>query len=327
MTKLYVTRTMPEENLERLRRHAEFEINGEDRPLTRDELKAKVSGREAIIAFLTDRIDEEVLEAAGPQLKIVANFAVGINNLDVEAASRRGVILTNTPGVLDDATADLTLALMLAVARRVVEADRYVRAGRWTSSWSPSFFVGQDVHGKTLGIAGAGRIGQNVARKARAFGMRILYTRRHRDEGFERETGAEFVDKARLLAQSDFVSLHVPLTPETHHYVGSAELAAMKPSAILINASRGPVVDEMALVEALRQRRIWGAGLDVFEEEPQLAPGLAELENVVIVPHIASATPATRQAMGDIAIDNVLAVLAGGAPLTCVNPGVLDRRA
>jgi lactate dehydrogenase-like 2-hydroxyacid dehydrogenase len=325
LDKVYVTRMVPAENLERLRRHFDVEINMEDRPLTRAELIDKVQGRDALIAFLTDRIDGEVLDAAGPRLKVVANFAVGFNNLDLAAATERGVVLTNTPGVLDDATATLTLALLLAVARRVVEADRYVRAGRWTSAWSPSFFVGQDVAGRTLGIAGAGRIGQNVARKARAFDMDILYTKRRRDEAFERETGAVFVDKPALLARSDFVSLHVPLLPETHHYIGAAELAAMKPSAILVNASRGPVVDERALVEALREGRIWGAGLDVFEDEPALAPGLAELDNVVIVPHIASATPETRRAMGDAAIDNVLKVLAGEPPASCVNPEVLRR--
>ena len=325
MYDVYVTRMVPEANLERLRQLFDVEINAMDRPLTREELLAKVAGRDGIISFLTDRIDGELLDAAGPQLKVVANFAVGFNNLDIEAATRRGIVLSNTPGVLDDATATLTLALLLASARRVVEADRYIRAGRWTSAWSPTFFVGQDVAGKSLGIVGAGRIGRNVARKARAFDMRILYTKRHRDSDFERETGAVFMDKDRLLAQSDFVSLHVPLLPETHHYIGARELSLMKPSAILINASRGPVVDEKALVEALRSGVIWGAGLDVFEDEPALAPGLAELENVVIVPHIASATPQTRQAMGDAAIDNLLAVLSGEPPPSCVNPDVLRR--
>ena len=325
MYDVYVTRMVPEANLERLRQLFDVEINDMDRPLTREELKAKVAGRDGIITFLTDRIDGELLDAAGPQLKVVANFAVGFNNLDIEAATTRGIVLSNTPGVLDDATATLTLALLLASARRVVEADRYIRAGRWTSAWSPTFFVGQDVAGKALGIVGAGRIGRNVARKARAFDMRILYTKRHRDSDFERETGAVFMDKDRLLAQSDFVSLHVPLLPETHHYIGARELSLMKPSAILINASRGPVVDEKALVEALRGGVIWGAGLDVFEDEPALAPGLAELENVVIVPHIASATPQTRQAMGDAAIDNLLAVLSGEPPPSCVNPEVLRR--
>ena len=325
MYDVYVTRMVPEANLERLRQLFDVEINAMDRPLTREELLAKVAGRDGIISFLTDRIDGELLDAAGPQLKIVANFAVGFNNLDVEAATRRGIVLTNTPGVLDDATATLTLALLLASARRLVEADRYIRAGRWTSAWSPDFFVGQDIAGKNLGIVGAGRIGRNVARKARAFDMRILYTKRHRDEDFERETGAVFMDKDRLLAEADFVSLHVPLLPETHRYIGARELSTMKPSAILINASRGPVVDEKALVEALRSGTIWGAGLDVFEDEPALAPGLAELENVVIVPHIASATPATRTAMGDAAIDNLVAVLSGEPPPSCVNPDVLRR--
>jgi lactate dehydrogenase-like 2-hydroxyacid dehydrogenase len=325
MNKVYVTRMVPEESLARLRRHFEFEINMEDRSLTREELKEKVRGREAIISLLGDRIDGEILDAAGPQLKIVANFAVGFDNLDLAAATERGVILTNTPGVLDDATAGLALALILATARRVAEGDRYVRAGQWTGAWSPGFFVGRDVDGATLGIVGAGRIGRNLARKARAFDMRLLYTGRRRQPDFEEETGAIHVDKAELLAQSDFVSLSVPLTPQTRHYIGAEELAAMKPTAILINTSRGPVVDEKALVEALRTRRIWGAGLDVFEDEPRLAPGLAELDNVVLLPHIASATPKTRQAMGDLAIDNVLKVLRGEPPISCINPEVLAR--
>jgi glyoxylate reductase len=323
MSKVYVTRMVPPENLERLRGHFDVEVNALDRPLTRQELLEKVRGRDGLLTFLTERVDAELLDAAGPQLKVVANFAVGFNNMDPAAATERGVVLANTPGVLDDATATLSFALLLAVARRVGEADRYIRAGRWTSAWSHDFFVGQDVAGKTLGIAGAGRIGRNLGRKARAFDMRLLYTKRSRDEAFERETGAVFVGKQSLFAQSDFVSLHVPLTPETHHYVGERELALMKPTAILINASRGPVVDERALVEALRERRIWGAGLDVFEDEPRLSPGLAELENVVIVPHIASATPQTRRAMGDAAIDNIRNVLAGAPPVSCVNPEVL----
>ncbi len=319
---VYVTRMIPQENLEDLRKSFDVDVNPDDRALAKEELKARVAGRDAVVSLLTDTIDGEVLDAAGPQLRIVANYAVGYNNFDLEAASRRGVILTNTPGVLDDATATHTIALLLATARRIAEADKYVREGRW-KGWAPLFFVGLDVDHKTLGIAGLGRIGRNVARKARAFQMDILYSDVRRDLEFEQLVDARFVDKEQLLRQSDFLSLHVPLLPETRHYIGEAELALMKETAVLINASRGPVVDEKALVRALRARRIWGAGLDVFENEPVLEPGLAELDNVVIVPHIASATPATRLAMGRIAVGNIVKVLGGRPPDTCVNPEVL----
>ncbi|MDE2488372.1 MAG: D-glycerate dehydrogenase, partial [Alphaproteobacteria bacterium] len=274
------------------------------------------------ISLLTDRIDDDLLAAAGPQLKIVANVAVGFNNVDVAAATRRRVLITNTPGVLDDATATLTMALLLATARRLAEADAYIRAGKW-KGWTPDFFMGLDVDGKTLGIVGAGRIGRNTARKARAFGMRILYCGRRRDEAFEAETGAQHRDRDALLAEADYVSLHLPLNEETRHFIGARELSLMKPTAVLINAARGPVVDERALVEALRSRTIWGAGLDVFEHEPELAPGLAELPNVVLAPHIGSATPATREAMARMAARNVIEALNGRPPLSPVNPEVL----
>jgi lactate dehydrogenase-like 2-hydroxyacid dehydrogenase len=295
-------------------------VNLHDRTPTHEELMRVVRGRKALITTVSDMIDDAIMEAAGPDLRIIANHAVGYNNIDLPAAARRGIIVTNTPGVLDDATATLTITLMLAVARRIVEADAYLRAGSWTTGWAPSFFAGLDVDGKTLGIAGLGRIGMNVARKARAFGMHILYASRRRNDAFEAETGARHVGKEELFRESDFLSIHLPLTPETHHYVGAGELSLMKPTAVLLNVARGPVVDEAALVEALRERRIWGAGLDVFEEEPALAPGLAELDNVTIVPHIGSATLETRRAMGEIAVNNVLRVLAGEAPTHPVNP-------
>jgi lactate dehydrogenase-like 2-hydroxyacid dehydrogenase len=319
---VYVTRAIPEENIAALKAQFAVEVNPDDRALSRDELKDKVRGRDAVVSLLTDAIDGEVLDAAGPQLKIVANYAVGYNNFDLAAATARKVILTNTPGVLDDATATHTIALLLATARRLGEADRYVRAGKW-QGWGPLFFIGLDVDHQILGIAGLGRIGKNVARKAKAFDMKILYNDVQRDLEFERDTDAVFVDKATLLRQSDFLTLHVPLTPQTKHYIGAAELRQMKPTAVLINAARGPVVDEHALVQALRERWIFGAGLDVFENEPELAPGLAELDNAVIVPHIASATPATRLAMGRIAVGNIEKVLSGQKPDTCVNPEVL----
>ena len=319
-----VTRMVPQENLDRLRERFDVEVNADDRPLTRAELLAKVKGRDAILSMLTDTIDGEVLDAAGPQCKVVANFAVGYNNFDPAAATQRGVVLTNTPGVLDDATATLAFTLLLATARRVVEADKYVRDGKWTG-WAPLFFIGLDVDGKTLGVAGLGRIGKNVARKGAAFGMKVIYNDVRRDPELEASIGARFVDKDALLAESDFLTLHVPLLPETRHWIGETELAAMKPTAVLINAARGPVVDEKALARALKDKVIWGAGLDVFENEPLVEPELLGLDNVIIVPHVASGTTETRLNMGRIAVENITRVLTGEPPTTCVNPEVLKR--
>lgn len=319
---VYVTRLIPQENIEALRTEFDVEVNTEDRALSPAELKERVRGKAAVVSLLTDEITADVLDAAGPQCRIVANYAVGFNNFDLAAATQRKVVLTNTPGVLDDATATHTFTLLLAMARRIAEADRFVRAGEWRG-WAPMFFVGLDVDGRTLGIAGLGRIGRNVARKARGFDMRIIYNDVRRDAPFEAESGAEFVDKETLLRDSDFLTLHVPLVPETRHFIGAAELAKMKRTAVLINASRGPVIDEKALVDALREKRIFGAGLDVYENEPALEPGLAELDNAIIVPHIASATPATRINMGKIVVANIRNVLSGRPPDTCVNPDVL----
>ena len=323
--KIYVTREIPRATIEALEAEHDVTVNGEDRALSPEELRRNVAGCAAIVSLLTDRIDGALLDAAGPNCRIVANYAVGTNNFDVPSATERGVALTNTPGVLDDATATHTIALMLAMARRIPEAERFLREGRW-DGWKPMFFIGADVDRKILGIAGAGRIGRNVARKARGFDMEILYSDVGRNHAIEDETGARFVSKDELLARSDFLTLHVPLVPETHHYIGADELGRMKPTAILINASRGPVVDEKALVEALRERRIWGAALDVFENEPALAPGLIDLPNVVIVPHIASATEETRLQMGEIVSRNVLAVLSGKQPDCCINADALASR-
>jgi len=321
---VYVTRMIPEDNIEELRKHFDVEVNADDRALSKAELKEKIKGKDAVISLLTDTIDGEVLDAAGPQLKIVANYAVGFNNFDVPAATQRGVILTNTPGVLDEATATHTFTLLLSMARRIPEGDKFVREGKW-QGWAPMFFIGLDVDQKTLGIAGLGRIGQNVARKAKGFDMKIFYTDVRRNEAFEKEVGATFVDKETLLKESDFLTLHVPLLPETRHYIGEKEFKLMKKTAVLINASRGPVVDEAALVTALQQKEIWGAGLDVFENEPAIAPGLAELNNVVLVPHVASATMDTRLKMGDIAVGNIIKVLNGQLPDTCVNPDAIKK--
>jgi glyoxylate reductase len=322
--RVYITRMIPQENIDELRKHFDVEVNPEDRALTKAELREKAKGRDAIVSLLTDTIDGELLDAAGPQCKIVANYAVGINNFDVAAATKRGVILTNTPGVLDDATATHTFALLLATARRLAEADKFVRDGKW-KGWAPMFFIGMDVDRRTLGIAGMGRIGSNVARKAKGFDMKIIYADVRRNPQAEKEVGATYVDKDTLLRESDFLTLHVPLMTETRHYIGERDLKLMKKTAVLINACRGPVVDENALLKALQEKQIWAAGLDVFENEPEIVPGLTKLDNVVVVPHIASATTETRINMGKIAVNNVIKVLNGQPPDTCVNLEVLKK--
>lgn len=271
----------------------------------------------AMLTFVSDRVDADLLKAL-PQLRIVANVAVGVDNIDRAACAARGVIVTNTPGVLTEATADLAFALLLATARRVAEGDRFVRAGRW-QNWQPDLLLGVPVHGGTLGILGLGRIGQAVARRARGFGMHVLYhQRRQLDGNLERALGATFVSLDDLFASSDFLSLHCPLTPETFHIVSAPRLARMKPSAIVINTTRGGCVDEAALLAALTAGTIRAAGLDVFENEPQVLPGLLSLEQIVLSPHIGSAETATRFAMARLAADNVLAVLGGKPPLTPV---------
>lgn len=291
-------------------------VHDKDEPPSRSRLLADVAGAAAAITLLTDRVDAEFFDAAGDQLRIVANCAVGYDNIDIPEARKRGIFVTNTPGVLDEATADLALGLILATTRRIVEADRFVRSGAsWI--WGPRLFVGLDVSaGTVLGIVGLGRIGMAVARRAHAFGMRILATGRRATSDEAVGYGVEACDLDTLLAQSDVVTLHCPLNDETRHLIAAAEMAAMKPSSVLINTARGPIVDENALVEALRAGIIRAAGLDVFEDEPEVHPGLLELPNVVLLPHIGSAGDATRDAMGNLAVDNVMAVLRGAPPPT-----------
>lgn len=326
MPRIFVARRVPDAGLNLL-----FDAFGkdsvvvfpEDRIISRAELLAGVKGVDAVLPILTDKIDGEVLDVAGPQLKIVANFAVGYNNIDVPAATARKVPVTNTPGVLTDTTADLTFALILGVARRMGEGERMVRARQWPG-WGPMQLLGADVYGKTLGIYGMGRIGQAVAKRAVGFDMNILYTNRNRlDAATEKQFNARYVDKATLLAESDYVSIHCPLMPETTHAFGAAEFAAMKKTAYLINTSRGPVVDEAALVGALNNGEIAGAGLDVYEHEPTLHEGLYDCENAVIAPHLGSATLETRGKMASIAATNIIARLRGERPPNCVNPEVL----
>ncbi|HHW12740.1 MAG TPA: D-glycerate dehydrogenase [Firmicutes bacterium] len=315
--KVYVTRRIPQPALDLLSASCEVEVNEEDRVLTKAELISKVKGRDAVLCLLTDTIDAEVLDAA-QGVKIFANYAVGYNNIDVEAATKRKIWVSNTPGVLTDTTADLAWALIFAVARRVVEADRFTREGKF-KGWAPMLFLGQDVTGKTLGIIGGGRIGEAVGKRAQGFAMKVLYNDIVRNVEFEKATGATYVDKETLLKEADIISLHVPLLPETRHLIGAHELSLMKPTAILINTARGPVVDEDALVKALKAKQIYGAGLDVFEEEPKVHPGLLELDNVVLLPHIASASMETRTKMGLMAAENILAVMKGQVPPYHVN--------
>ncbi|MBI4551040.1 MAG: D-glycerate dehydrogenase [Candidatus Latescibacteria bacterium] len=323
-TNVYVTRLLPPDSMRLLDAACEVvEVNPHDRTLTRPELLDAVRGRDGLLCLLTDTIDEEVLAAAAG-IKGIANYAVGYNNIDVATATRRGIPVSNTPGVLTETTADMAWVLMFAVARRVVEGDRFVRAGKFTG-WGPMLLLGSDVHGKTLGIVGAGRIGTAVAARAAGFSMRVVYTDEVRSEALE-ALGARRLALDDVLREADFISLHVPLMPETHHLIGERALDLMKPTAYLINTSRGPVVDEKALVKALQDKRIAGAGLDVFEQEPALAPGLVDLDNVVIVPHIASATVETRTKMGNMAVTNLLAMLRGEDPPNCVNPEWRQQR-
>lgn len=287
-----------------------------------EELLAAVRGCDAILA-VGDRINESVC-AAAPRCRVVANFGVGYNNIDVDAATAHGIWVTNTPDVVTDATADLAWALLLAAARRLGECDRLVRSGQW-KSWGPLFMLGRNVSGTTLGIVGGGRIGLAMAKRARGFNMDILYTANSPKPEFEKETGGRFVDLMTLLRTADFVSLHVPLTEATRYLIGAPELAAMKKTAVLVNTARGPVVDEKALVSALKERVIAAAGLDVFEREPQVESGLFELDNVVLAPHVGSATLECRTGIARMACRNILAALRGELPPNCVNPAARRR--
>lgn len=315
--RVFLTRPIPEPGPSLLRSAcAVLESNDEDRGLSPEELRDGVIGKDAVLCLLTDGIDASVLEAADG-CKIFANMAVGYNNIDLDEATRRGILVTNTPGVLTDCTADLTWALILGVARRVAEGDREMRAGRFPG-WGPLYMLGGDVTGATLGLVGPGRIATAVARRARGFSMKILYQGR-RDNAELAGLSARRVSLDELLAESDFVSLHVPLTAETRHLIDARALGLMKPTAYLINTSRGPVVDERALVEALRADGIAGAGLDVYEDEPRMASGLTDCANALLLPHLGSATVATRASMSRIAAENLVAVLQGRRPPNLLN--------
>lgn len=297
-----------------------FDMNKDDRVLTRAELLNGVKGRDAVLCLLTDKIDAEVFDAAGPQCKIFSNYAVGFNNVDVVEASKRGVMVTNTPGVLTETTADMAIGLMFTAARRIAEGDAFTRAGKF-KGWGPMLLLGQEISGgKTLGIIGAGRIGSDVARKMHhGFGMKILYVDKFNNEALEKDVGARQVDMATLLKESDFVSVHVDLNPETRHLISAKEFSMMRPSCVFVNTSRGPVVDEVELVNALKTKKIFAAGMDVFEDEPALKPGLADLPNVVMPPHLASATQWARGRMAEIAAQNLIDALEGRTPKFLVN--------
>lgn len=327
MPKVFVTRKIPDEGLKLLQGKVELEVWEEDRAIPREELLRRVKGINALLPLLTDKIDAEVMDTAGPQLKIISNYAVGYDNIDVEAASQRGIMVANTPGVLTEAVAEHTFALLLAIARRIPESDKFTRAGRYRG-WEPLLLLGTELQGKILGIVGLGRIGSRVAEMAtRGMGMKVVYHDIKRDESFERKFKARFYkDFSDLLKEADFVSLHVPLLPATRHLVGEKELKLMKKTAYLINTSRGPVVDEKALVRALKGGWIRGAALDVYEEEPKLAPGLVKLENVVLAPHTASATIEARGAMARLAAQAILDVFAGKGPKNFVNKEALTKK-
>jgi glyoxylate reductase len=321
-----VTRRLPQPALDRIAERCEMTLFEGEGAMPRDELLKEVAGKLGAVTLLTDMVDDEFLDAAGPQLVIVANYAVGFDNIDVPTCTRRGVLASNTPDVLTETTADTAWALMMAAARRIAEGDRFLRS-RQEWIWGPMMMLGQDVHGSTLGIVGFGRIGHALARRARGFGMNVIYYDVYRPAPeLERELGVEFRELDELLREADFVSLHTNLTEETRHLINAERLREMKPTAVLVNTSRGPVIDEADLAEALREGEIFAAGLDVFENEPEVHPRLLEMENAVVIPHLGSATVDTRIAMGLLAAENLIAALEDRRPPTLLNPEVWDIR-
>ena len=324
--RVFVTRELPERGLSIIKKRFNAEVWLREAPPPKRVIVSKVKNVDALVPLLTDPIDSEVMDAA-PKLKIISQVAVGFDNIDVKSATSRGIVVTNTPGVLTETTADFAWALLMAVARRVVEADRYVRKGKWKVGWHPMMMMGRDVYGATHGVVGLGRIGQAVARRARGFSMKILYCDTVPREQEEKELGAKRVDFETLLRESDFVSLHVPLTKETTHLIGAKQLSLMKKTAFLVNNSRGKVVNEKALYTALKNRRIAGAGLDVFEQEPTpRANPLLTLDNVVVAPHASSSSFETRSRMAEMVAENLVAFFEGKRPPNLVNPEAFKPR-
>lgn len=327
MAKIFVTRKIPGDHLDKLKVGGhEIVVSEFNRPLTGAELVERVRGCDAILSLLTDRIDGDLVDACGPQLKIVSNYAVGFDNVDVKALTDRGIVVTNTPSdEVNESVAEHTWALILALARRVIEADEATRQGAY-KGWEPDIFLGTNVIGKTLGIVGLGRIGSMVARRASGYKMNMLYTKRERDLDAEKELGVKFVSMDELLSQSDFVTLHVPLTDETRHMINKDAFTKMKRGSFLVNTARGPVVDERDLVEALRTAQLSGAALDVFDNEPNIAPELINAPNVITTPHIASATWEARNAMGEMAVSAIIDLFDGKTPVNIVNKEVWDMK-
>lgn len=318
--KVVVTRQIPESGINILKQAGhEVLVSAKDGVLTQDELREFVKGADAILSLLTDKIDTGVLEAAGSQLRIVANYAVGYDNININDCKAKNIIATNTPGVLTETVAEHTIGLLFAVAQNIAQADKYTREGKFMG-WGPMLFLGTDVRNKTIGIIGLGRIGLEIVKRLKnGFGINFIYYDLKRNEQAEKEFGVQFVSLEDLMKNSDFVSIHVPLTPETKHLVGDKELRLMKKTAYLINTSRGAVIEEAALVKVLQERAIAGAGLDVYENEPKLSEGLVQLDNVVLLPHIASASFDTRSKMSEMAAQNIVAVLSGQAPINPIN--------
>lgn len=321
--KIFVTRKIPKPGLDLLKKEHDIEINPFNRVLTKKEIIKSLKGKDGLLCLLTDQIDEEVIFSE-PSLKMIANYAVGYDNIDVKAATKQGVPVSNTPGILTDATSDMAWALLFSTARRIVEADKFTRAGKF-NGWDPMLMHGVDVTGKTLGVVGTGRIGTAFALKSKGFDMKVLYVNLDKNEDLEKKIYAKKVTFEVLLKESDFISLHVPLIPSTYHLIGERELKMMKKTAVLINSSRGPVIDEKALAKALKKKWIFGAGLDVYEHEPKVTKELLELDNVVLQPHSASATIKSRTQMATLAAENMIEGLKGLIPPNCINPEVFKQ--
>jgi glyoxylate reductase len=322
--KVFVTRLIPQPGLDLLKKEVSVDINPYDRVLTKEEIIKGVKGKDGLLCLLTDPIDEDVI-AAEPKLKMIASYAVGYDNIDVAAATKRGIPVSNTPGVLTETTAELAWALLFSVARRIVEGDTFTREGNF-KGWAPMLMLGQDITKKTLGIIGTGRIGTAFALKSKGFDMKVIYTDEQRNELLERTLGATKVPLSTLLKEADFISLHVPLSKETYHLIDEKELRMMKKTAILINTARGPIIHEKALIKAVKERWIFGAGLDVYEQEPKFSRELKDLDNVVLQPHTGSATIETRTKMAIIAAENMIAGLKGKLPPNCINKQVFSKK-